>query len=423
MDFHAQTATQYVLGSGYACLGTVPVVGSRGERQGGTDMTASIGEAASAALEAARGFVARHVVDHAAAWELELRYPVELMPVAGEAGLLGLMAPTGDGGRGLGLTETAAVVQALAAADMGLAFSLKVHANFSASMARVGSPAQRDRYLSDMLGGRRIGAFLLTEPEVGSDATSITTSARRATSGWVLSGEKAWITNGVAAGLLQVFAQTDPALGWRGIASFLVEGDAPGVERLPAYGLLGGYGAGVCGIRLNDVAVSDEALFLAPGDAFKGAMRGINIARVGVAAMCCGMMESSLDHALRAVTGRRAFGQAIGDFQGVQWMLADAATDLEATRLLTRAAAVAFDAGEDAVIACAHAKKFAARAAGKAISDCMQVMGARGIRLDDGHPLARHLAAARLTHWLDGATEIQNVVIARELMRPYRAAP
>ena len=222
---------------------------------------------------------------------------------------------------------------------------------------------------------------------------------------------------------MQVFAQTDPAQGWRGIASFLVEGDAPGVERLPAYGLLGGYGAGVCGIRLNDVAVGEDALFLAPGEAFKGAMRGINIARVGVAAMCCGMMESSLDHALGAVAGRSAFGQPIGDFQGVQWMLADASTDLEATRLLTRAAAAAFDAGQDAVVACAHAKKFAARAAGKAISDCMQVMGARGIRLDDGHPLARHLAAARLTHWLDGATEIQNVVIARALMRPRRVAP
>ena len=385
-------------------------------------MTQSMDEAVEAALDAARAFAERHVAGAAAAWELERRYPAELLPFAGEAGLLGLMAPVDDGGRGLGLTGTAEVAQVLAAADMGLAFSLKVHANFTASLARIGSPEQRERYLADLLAGRRIGAFLLTEPEVGSDATSITASARRADSGWILSGEKSWITNGVAAGLMQVFAQTDPALGWRGIASFLVEGDAAGVERLPAYGLLGGYGAGVCGIRLNDVAVGEQALFLAPGEAFKGAMRGINIARVGVAAMCCGMMESSLDHALGAVTKRQAFGQAIGDFQGVQWMLADAATDLEATRLLTRAAATAFDAGEDAVVACAHAKKFAARVAGKAISDCMQVMGARGIRLDDGHPLARHLAAARLTHWLDGATEIQNVVIARELMRPYRAS-
>ena len=379
-------------------------------------------EATEAAVAAARVFAEDHVVAAAADWELARRFPVELLTVAGEAGLLGLMAPRAEGGRGLGLAGTAAVAEVLAAADMGIAFSLKVHANFTASIARIGSPLQRERYLADMLAGRRIGAFLLTEPDVGSDATKIRTQASRTASGWVLSGEKAWTTNGVAAGLMQVFAQTDPSLGWRGIASFLVEGDAAGVERLPAYGLLGAYGAGVCGIRLHDVTVGEDALFLAPGDAFKGAMRGINIARVGVAAMCTGMMASALDHALRATVARNAFDQAIADFQGVQWMLADAATDLEATRLLTREAARAFDAGEDAVVACAHAKKFAARAAWKAISDCMQVMGARGFRLDDGHPLARHLAAARMTHWLDGATEIQNVVIARELLRPYRTA-
>lgn len=373
----------------------------------------------AAAVAAAQGFVRDHVVSAAAEWELDRRYPRELVRRAGEAGLLGLMAPVEQGGRGLGLLGTARVAEVLAGADMGLAFSLKVHGNFTASMARTGSPAQRERYLADMMAGRRIGAFLLTEPDVGSDATRIETQARRRDGGWVLSGRKAWITNGVAAGLMQVFAQTDPVLGWRGIASFLVEGDAPGVERQPAYGLLGGYGAGVCGIVLDGVEVGDDALYLAPGEAFKGAMRGINIARVGVAAMCCGMMESALEHALEATAGRSAFGQRIADFQGVQWMLADAATDLAAARLLMTHAATLFDAEEDAVTACAHAKKFATRAAGKAIADCMQVMGARGFRLDDGHPLARHLAAARMAQWLDGATEIQNVVIARELLRPY----
>lgn len=378
-------------------------------------------EAGAAAVAAAHVFARDHVVPNAARWELDRRYPRELLIHAGEAGLLGLMAPVEAGGRGLGLLGTAQVAEALAGADMGFAFSLKVHANFTASMVRTGSPAQRECYLADMLAGRRIGAFLLTEPEVGSDATRIETRARRTDAGWVLSGRKAWITNGVAAGLMQVFAQTDPDLGWRGIASFLVDGDAPGVTRQPAYGMLGGYGAGVCGIDLDEVTVGEDALYLPPGEAFKGAMRGINIARVGVAAMCSGMMASALDHSLAATVERSAFGQKVADFQGVQWMLADAATDLEATRLLTREAATIFDAGGDAVVACAHAKKFATRAASRAIADCMQVMGARGLRLDDGHPLARHLAAARMAHWLDGATEIQNVVIARELLRPYRS--
>jgi alkylation response protein AidB-like acyl-CoA dehydrogenase len=377
--------------------------------------------ATEAAVADARAFAERHVAPHAERWELERKAPAEVFLAAGEARLNGVMAPVAQRGRGLGLTGASAVSAAIAAVDMGVAFGLKVHHNITTSPARVGSPAQRERYLAEMQAGRRIGAFLLTEPDVGSDATRIGTLARRDGAGWVLSGEKAWITNGVHAGLLQVFAQTDPAQGWRGIASFLVEGDVDGVERLPAYGLMGGHAAGVCGLRFHDARLGADALYLAPGDAFKGAMRGINIARVGVAAMCCGMMAAALEHALAATAAREAFAQTIGDFQGVQWMLADAATDLEAARLLTAHAARAFD--EDAagaVTACAHAKKFATRAAWKAIGDCMQVMGARGFRLDAGHPLARHLACARMAQWLDGATEVQNVVIARELMRPHR---
>ncbi len=202
-------------------------------------------DAATAAAVADAGtFAERHIVPHAADWELDRRAPTEAFPVAGEARLLGVMAPLDQGGRGLGLAGASAVSEVLAAADMGFAFGLKVHDNFTAGLARAGSPAQRERYLADMQAGRRIGAFLLTEPDVGSDATRIGTRARRDGDGWVLSGEKAWITNGVHTGLMQVFAQTDPDLGWRGIASFLVEGEADGVERLPAYGLLGGHAAG-----------------------------------------------------------------------------------------------------------------------------------------------------------------------------------
>ncbi len=357
------------------------------------------------------------VRDAAAGWEHERSYPVEAMAAAGESGLTGLMVPVEQGGLGLGLLPTCGVVEAIAAEDMGFAFALKVHANFTGSIATAGTDAQREQYLDDLLAGRLIGAFLLTEPGVGSDATAVATSARRDGSDWIIDGEKAWITNGVAAGLLKVFAQTDPSRGWRGIAAFLVETDTEGVERLPGYHMLGGHSAGAAGIRFNVVRVPESALIHPPEEAFKGAMKGINIARAGVAAMSCGMMRSSLEHASASVLQREAFGGTIGDLQGVQWMLADVATDLEASSLLMREAAELFDRGDDAMIACAHAKKFATRAATKAISDCMQVMGARGFRIDDGHPVARHLAGARMAQWLDGATEIQNVVIARDLLK------
>ena len=361
-------------------------------------------------------FCREHVTDQAADWEQGRHYPVEAMLGAGACGLTGLMVPMDQGGLGLGLAETCDVVSSIASHDMGMAFALKVHANFTASLATAGNPCHR-RYLEDLLAGRLIGAFLLTEPGVGSDATAIATTARRDGESWVIDGEKAWITNGTAAGLMKVFAQTDPSQGWRGIAAFLVESATDGVERLPAYGMMGGHSSGVCGMRFTGVRVDQDAMIHAPVDAFKGAMKGINIARAGVAAMCCGMMTSALDHALQRVSQRQAFGGSIGDLQGIQWMLADAATDLEAAGLLMRKAVEQFDRGEDAMIACAHAKKFTTRVAWKAIADCMQVMGAQGFRIDAGHPVARHLACAKMAQWLDGATEVQNVVIARDLMK------
>jgi len=370
-----------------------------------------------AAVAAAHGFAERHVAPNAALWERERRLPKEVIKAAGDADLLGLMVAKEQGGRGVGLVGSAAVGEVVAGHDMAVAFALKVHDNFAASLARNGSAAQVERYLGLMLEGRILGAFLLTEPGAGSDATAITTRARRDGTDWVIEGEKAWITNGASADLLNVFAQTDPEKGWRGIASFLVEASSPGVARLPLYEMLGGHAVGAAGLRFDGVRVAADAMFLAPEQAFKGAMTGINIARVGVGGMCCGMIEASLKTAIATAKARPAFGQHVADFQGVQWMLADAATDLEAARHLTRHAARLFDAGEDATLAAAHAKKFATRAALHHIAQAMQVMGANGFRHDAGHPLARHLAGAKMAQWLDGATEIQNLVIARGLLR------
>ncbi len=365
------------------------------------------------ALESHCALVARD----AAAWEHARRYPLDAMREAGRAGLAGMLTPREHGGLGLALGDACDIVRRIAAVDFGHAFALKVHANMTASLVRSGREDLISRHLDDLLHARRIGAFLLTEPGAGSDAAAITASARRDGDGWVLNGEKAWVTNGVAAGVLLVFLQTDPSRGWRGVAGFLVDADTPGVARTGAYTLLGGHSAGVSGFSFSSARVDDAAMLLAPGEAFPAAMRGINAARAGVAAMCCGMVEAALDQALDAVASRNAFGRTIGDFQGVQWMLADVATDLRAAQLLTRDATAAFETGEDVQAPAAHAKKFATRMAWKAISDCMQVMGARGFRGDDGHSLTRHLACARMAQWLDGATEIQNVVIARSLVR------
>ena len=368
-------------------------------------------------IAAATNFAAGTIAPNAAAWEQQRCMPADGIRPAAQAGLTGLLLDEAQGGQGLSKTAMARVMEELSMADMAYAFILVVHNNFMNAIAQAGSQAQRERYLPAMLSGECLGAFLLTEPQSGSDAANVTTTARRNGDGWIINGAKAWITSAASADLLSVYAQTDAAKGWRGIATFLVEADQPGVIRETPYSTMGAHVMGTGGFRFEDCRVSDDAVLMPAGEGFKGAMAGIDLARANVAAMCCGMMANSLDTALEYATARRAFGQRVADFQGLQWQLADVATDLHATRLMAYAATRAIDAGQPAAIPAAHAKKFATRAALKGIAECMQAMGADGYKHD--FPLARHLACAKMAHYIDGSTEIQNVVISRELLRPY----
>ena len=365
-------------------------------------------------VEAARAFADDEIAPNAAEWERARAFPRTTFAAAADAGLCGLLVPAELGGQGAGIGAVARIVEVLAATDFGFTFSLVVHNNLAGNIAKNGSEDQKARYLPDLLAGRKVGAFLLTEPGAGSDAAAITASARREGEDWVINGEKAWVTNAAVADILSVYVQTDPAAGWRGIACLLVDGDARGVRRGPAYDLIGGHAMGVGEIGFTECRVGAEAFFIGPGDAFKAAMGGINVARAFVGAICCGMMAASLDAALAHAGARRAFGQATIEFQGLQWLLADVATDLEAARLLTDRAVASLAAGEDAAVAAAHAKKFATRAALAGIADCMQAMGAAGARAD--YPLGRHLAGAKLAAFIDGTTEIQNLVIGRALV-------
>ena len=272
----------------------------------------------------------------------------------------------------------------------------------------------REKVLPGLVNGTSLGAFLLTEPNVGSDAAAITVTATQDGDEWVLNGEKAWATNGTDADVLSVYAQTDSSLGHRGIATFLVDANAPGVVKTPGYQMLGGHGLGANSILFDDCHVSAESLFVPVGEGFRAAMEGIDLARVLVGAMCCGMLRTALTTASGYVRQRLAFGGRLADLQGVRFKLADVATDLEASRLLTYRAARTFQEGHNAAVEAAHAKKFSTRVTESGIASCMQVMGANGARRD--HPLPRHLAASRLTHYVDGATEIQDVVISRSLL-------
>ncbi len=372
-------------------------------------------EAETAIVADARRFATEVVEPGAETWERERRFAAEAFAALGPAGLCGLLVPTELGGRGAGPVALARVLEELARADLAAAFSAVVHNNMARAVATSGNQRLLDELLPRLVAGQTLGAFLLTEPEVGSDAARIGCSARRDGDEWIISGTKAWVTNASHAQALNVYAQTDPAAGHRGIVSIVVDAEAAGVTRTDPYELMGGHAMGTGGFEFDEVRAPVADTLVPVGEAFAAAMVGIDLARVLVGAMCCGILRRSLEVALAATADRQVFGAPVADKQGVQWMLADVATDLEALRLLTFRAARQIQDGEDATLMAAHAKKFAARVAQQRIADCMQVMGAVGYRRDPGNPLPRHLAAARLTGYIDGATEIQNVVIARRL--------
>lgn len=361
----------------------------------------------------ARAFAARHVAPQAAGWERERRMPLETLAAAAAEGLTGIEVPKSLGGQGARFGAKLRVAEAIAEHCMAFSFSLINTQNIAAKLAREGRPAQIERYLPDLLAARKLGATALTEPGAGSDFSAIALRASKVPGGFRLNGEKAWITNAAQASVFVVYAQTDPAAGWRGIAGFLVDAEHEGFTRRPPFELLGGHAIGAGGFALQDYFVPDADLLHPAGEAFKTAMRSINGARTYVAGMCCGMVRRALARALDYGAERRSFGRPLIEHQGLRWLLADVATDLEAASLLTDRAAALIQAGQDATAAAAHAKKFAARMAMARLADCIQAMGANGLREAEG--LGRHLTLAKIAHYVDGSTEMQNERIAAAL--------
>ena len=371
--------------------------------------------AESQLLDQARAFSHREVAPNAARWERERVYPRETIRAAAALGLTRIQIPAALGGFDLRFRAKLRIVEEIARDDFAFAFALVNTHNAAMRLARDGNDSQRARYLEGLLRGELIGAVSLTEPSAGSDFPAIRTRAERVAGGWRLNGEKAWLTNGAAVDVVVVYAQTDPAAGGGGIAAFVVDARREGFERGVAYALAGVHAIGAAGFKLVNYFADDDDLFYAPGAAFKSALGSITGARIYVAAMCCGMVEEALELALARAWARNTFGRPLIERQGLRWMLADVATDLEAARLLSYRAARLLEAEQDAVLAAAHAKKFATRMAEQRLPQCMQLFGAEGLM--ETHPIGRHLAAARAANYADGSTEMQNERIAAYLER------
>ena len=335
-----------------------------------------------------------------------------LNAAAAAAGLFGFQLPPAFGGAGASFATKVRIAEVLAGADFGLAMSLINTQNVANHLARSADTRIAQRYVPDILAGRKSACTALTEPGAGSDFAAIKTSATQVDGDWRLHGAKAWIINALHAEVLLVYAQTNPGSGAAGIAAFVVDANRAGFVRTAAMtGAMSAMGTGSFHLE-GYTATADEMLF-APGQAFKRAMGSINGARIYVAAMCCGMVDAALNVAADYGRQRSTFGQVLFEHQGWRWSLADAAVDLEAARLMVAAAAAKLDAGADVQGAAARAKVFATRMAQRQLGALLHAMGAEGLR--DCHPFLRHIEGAQAAAFTDGATEMLQERIAREL--------
>lgn len=366
-------------------------------------------------VASAERFAAEFIEPHAAGWERERRaLSRDIFRHYAAHGFSGLQVPAELGGQGVTFLCKVRVAEVMARSCFAATFALNNSQATAARLARDGTEDQKRRYLGRLVSGELVSAPALTEPGAGSDATAMKTHATKVQGGWRIDGQKAWITNAAHADLLVLYAQTQEGAGAKGIASFFVDLHAEGVTRSP-YALMGGAAIGAAELTFSNVFVPDADVIAMPGNAFKSAMTGITAARTHVAAMANGIVEECLARAVDYAGQRTAFGVTLLGHQGIRWSLADVATELSASKLLTYRAARQIARGQDAIFAASQAKSFAAQMALRAVAACQQAMGAVGLK--DELPFSRHLAAARIAGYVDGTTEIQRDRIGQLLPR------
>ena len=356
-------------------------------------------------------FANQRVAPCAAAIDEDGRFPTELVKEAAALGLLGVTIPREGGGAGRDYISYALAVEALARGSAVLAVIASVNNSLVAEpLAEFGTDAQKQTWLSRLASGHALGAFALSEEHAGSDAANQQTFARLDERGYVLNGRKVWVANAEAADVAIVFAATQPGSRGRGISAFLVPLDAPGVTRVVSPDSLGVRGLGCMDVELRDVLVDADALLGAPGAGFQIAMWALDGGRIAIAAQALGVGQAALDAAIAYAKQREAFGQPIANYQAIQWMLADSATELDAARMLMLKAADARQRRAKSTLEAAMAKLCASEAAHHAADRAMQILASHGYRR--GSVVERLFRDARATEIYQGTSEVQRMVIA-----------
>ena len=371
-------------------------------------------ETHAAVREMARSFADEVLRPAAESLDRDERFPVEIFDQMAGLGLFGIGVPEALGGPGFDTLTYAVVMEELSRGYASVADQCGLVELISSLLVRHGTPPQQ-AMLGDILAMKTKVSYCITEPEAGTDVSGIRTTAVPDGDGWVLNGGKIWIHNAPVADYGFVLARTDKAAGNRGMSIFIVDLHAAGVERGPKEHKMGQRASQVGALNFTDVRLGAGAVLGDLGRGFHMMMSVLDKGRVGIAALAVGIGQAGLEAAVDYAGTRKQFGKAIAEFQGVQWMLADMATDIEAARLLVHSAASKIDAGQDATKACSIAKCFAGDMAVRRTADAVQVFGGSGyIR---GFEVERLYRDAKITQIYEGTQQIQRMIIARELLK------
>ncbi|PWT85455.1 MAG: acyl-CoA dehydrogenase [Blastocatellia bacterium] len=377
-------------------------------------MILELSEEQRAFKESVEEFARHTVAPRAAAIDETGQYPLDVLRAAAKHGLLGVTIPTGWGGAGRDYVSYALAIEAVARASATVAVALSITNSLVAEViAHAGRAPQKEQWLRRLASGIDIGAFALSEPDAGTDAANQKTRAVKTGGGYRIIGRKVWVANADAASVAIVFASTRPGLRGQGVTAFLVPMDSPGVTRMARADSLGVRGLGCQDLQLDVIVREDQVL--GPVDqGFRLAMWALQGGRVAIAAQALGIGEAALDEAITYAKHREVFGQPIANYQAIQWMLADMATELDAARMLTLKAAAGKDRQSPHMAEASMAKLAASEAAHKAADKAMQILASAGYRR--GSTVERLFRDVRATEIYQGTSEAQRMIIAAHVL-------
>ena len=363
-----------------------------------------------------REFAAREMAPNVMAWDEESEFPKHLVKKLGAMGLLGMIFPEEYGGAGFGYVDYVLAIEELSAVDGSVGITVAAHNSLGTNhIFLAGNEMQKRKYVPLLASGEWLAAWALTEPGSGSDAGGARTTAVKKGDRYVLNGNKIFITNGSHADVAVVIAVTDRSKGTHGLSAFIVEKGTKGFRPGKKENKLGLRASDTSELIFEDCEIPDENLLGKEGEGFIDSMRVLDGGRISIAALSLGIARGALDAAVKYVKERRQFGKAIAEFQGIQWKLADMATDLDAARLLTQRAAVMKDAGRKVTRESSMAKLFASEAAVRICDEAVQLFGGYGFIKD--YPVEKFYRDVKLCTIGEGTSEIQRMVIGREILK------